>query len=370
MKKNKIYLLTIIFTVTFFVSCEDSTEDQVEQTFDRSLVLLNWSDNIITPSYEAFQEKLGKLKTSVDKFKSNVTQENLDLVRSEWLNAYKAWQHVEMFNIGKAEEIYYSSKMNVYPANISRIKSNIDSEQYDFNNANNNPAQGFPALDYLLYGGISDGSKVIDRFLSQDGNKYLSYLENCVNQMTSLTKTVVDDWKANKGDFINSTENTATSSINMLTNDFIFYYEKGFRANKLGIPAGIFSSKTIPENVEGYYNGKISKILALEALNAVHDFFVGKSFDKSKTKESFKYILNTLDTKKGEENLGEVIESKLLEAKSKVEALDESFANQINSDKVKFLETYDAIQKVVVLLKVDMLQALNINVDYTDADGD
>ena len=127
MKKNKIYLLTIIFTVTFFVSCEDSTEDQVEQTFDRSLVLLNWSDNIITPSYEAFQEKLGKLKTSVDKFKSNVTQENLDLVRSEWLNAYKAWQHVEMFNIGKAEEIYYSSKMNVYPANISRIKSNIDS---------------------------------------------------------------------------------------------------------------------------------------------------------------------------------------------------------------------------------------------------
>ena len=158
MKKNKIYLLTIIFIVTFFVSCEDSTEDQVEQTFDRSLVLLNWSDNIITPSYEAFQEKLGKLKISVDKFKSNVTQENLDLVRSEWLNAYKAWQHVEMFNIGKAEEIYYSSKMNVYPANISRIKSNIDSEQYNLDNANNNSAQGFPALDYLLYGGISDGS--------------------------------------------------------------------------------------------------------------------------------------------------------------------------------------------------------------------
>ena len=59
-----------------------------------------------------------------------------------------------------------------------------------------------------------------------------------------------------------------------------------------------------------------------------------------------------------------------MEAKSKVEALDESFANQITADKVKFLETYDAIQKVVVLLKVDMLQALNINVDYTDADGD
>ena len=31
---------------------------------------------------------------------------------------------------------------------------------------------------------------------------------------------------------------------------------------------------------------------------------------------------------------------------------------------------YDAIQKTVVLLKVDMLQKLNISVDYADADGD
>ena len=34
------------------------------------------------------------------------------------------------------------------------------------------------------------------------------------------------------------------------------------------------------------------------------------------------------------------------------------------------LVTYDAIQSVVVLFKVDMLQAISINVDYTDADGD
>jgi hypothetical protein len=31
---------------------------------------------------------------------------------------------------------------------------------------------------------------------------------------------------------------------------------------------------------------------------------------------------------------------------------------------------FDAVQEVVVLLKVDMLQLLNINVDYVDADGD
>ena len=34
------------------------------------------------------------------------------------------------------------------------------------------------------------------------------------------------------------------------------------------------------------------------------------------------------------------------------------------------LQTYDELQKNVVNMKVDMLQALNIRVDYVDADGD
>ena len=57
-------------------------------------------------------------------------------------------------------------------------------------------------------------------------------------------------------------------------------------------------------------------------------------------------------------------------AKQKLSDLDENFVNQIGSDNLKFLITYDAIQEVVVLLKVDMLQLLSINVDYIDADGD
>ena len=31
---------------------------------------------------------------------------------------------------------------------------------------------------------------------------------------------------------------------------------------------------------------------------------------------------------------------------------------------------YDELQKAVVLLKVDMLQAFSVNIDYVDADGD
>lgn len=33
-------------------------------------------------------------------------------------------------------------------------------------------------------------------------------------------------------------------------------------------------------------------------------------------------------------------------------------------------QAYDALQMAVVYLKVDMVQAFNISVDYVDADGD
>ena len=54
----------------------------------------------------------------------------------------------------------------------------------------------------------------------------------------------------------------------------------------------------------------------------------------------------------------------------KVSGLTNSFYQQVNTDNTQMTLTYDELQKVVILLKVDMLQAMNINVDYVDADGD
>ena len=53
-----------------------------------------------------------------------------------------------------------------------------------------------------------------------------------------------------------------------------------------------------------------------------------------------------------------------------LDELNDDFTIQLDENKIKMLEVYDKIQAAVVLMKVDMLQALNINVDYVDADGD
>jgi len=51
-------------------------------------------------------------------------------------------------------------------------------------------------------------------------------------------------------------------------------------------------------------------------------------------------------------------------------ALSDDFGQQVLEDNTKMTDLYDELNKVVVLLKVDMMQALNIKITYVDADGD
>ena len=70
------------------------------------------------------------------------------------------------------------------------------------------------------------------------------------------------------------------------------------------------------------------------------------------------------------EDLAAFISTQFNMVRSESNGLSEDFFQQVESDNSKMLMTYDELQKNVVLMKVDMFQALNIRVDFVDADGD
>ncbi|WP_298487706.1 imelysin family protein [uncultured Maribacter sp.] len=362
---KKFFLVAVIFLFyTCSSSSDDSPEKKKEDSFDREAVLVNVADNIIIPALEDLSQKLVALKTNKDAFIATPDQTNLDALRSSWLSAYEVWQHVEMFNIGKAEEILYSFQMNIYPVSITDVEANIDSGSYDLTHVNNNDAVGFPAVDYLLYGVAADDAAILVKY---EDVKYKNYLSDVVNQMDALTDEVINDWTTSYRDtFISSTSNTASSAYNKLVNDFIFYYEKGLRANKVGTPAGNFSANPLPDRVEAFYNNEVSKTLTLEALTAAENFFNGNAYNSSSTGESYVTHLKSLDNSA----LESLINTQFSGAREKINELENSFSNQINTDNTKMTQAYDALQLNVVSLKVDMLQAFNVSVDYVDADGD
>jgi len=364
----------ILSFLLVFVACnsDDDGSPSSSDNFDRQTLLVNWSENIIIPVYEDLQTELSELQTAAKDFNDSSNVSTLNALREEWLEAYKVFQYAEMFNIGKAEELNYQFLMNVYPTNTNDIENNIASGNYDLSIPNNNDAVGFPALDYLLHG-LGETDAEILSFYNSDANaaNRKKYLKDLVDLMNSLTSDILSDWKNNfKTEFIERFGNTTTGSVNLMTNDFIFYYEKLFRANKIGIPAGVFSSTPLPDRVEALYRKEVSKELANEAFKAIRNFFNGVSYLDQSNGTGYDDYLNFLNTIRDGENLSTVINNQFNSAQIKINGLDNNFYFQVKNDNTAMLETYDEIQKAVVLLKVDMLQAFDINVDFVDADGD
>lgn len=350
-----------------------ATEGTDPDTFDREAMLAHWADRIIVPAYQAYAGKLAELQTATTSFTEAPDETLLATLRIAWLDAYRGWQPVAMFEIGKAEALNLRNFTNIYPANATEIEENIRKENYTLDMPSKNDEQGFPALDYLLYGIADTDAAILARY--QDASRgvaYRTYLTEVVNRMVGLTTQVVTDWKGSYRDtFAREAGSSATGSFNKLVNDYLFYYEKALRAGKIGIPAGVFSSKPLPETVEGYYAG-VSKVLFMDGLDATQHFFNGRSFGQDANGPGLASYLDYLNTvKEGEkENLVGRINSQFDEARNIASGLNDNFAEQIATDNQALLSTYDALQKNVVLMKVDMFQALNVRVDFVDADGD
>ena len=131
----------------------------------------------------------------------------------------------------------------------------------------------------------------------------------------------------------------------------------------------MYSNSTLPQNVEAKFASNLSKRLSLSSLSSIEKFFKGESFISSNINgESISSHLLYLDAT----NQVLIDEILIVIEKSRVSIsnLDDDFAFQVINDNYKMLETFDVIQECVPLMKVDMMSALNISVDYVDADGD
>jgi len=85
---------------------------------------------------------------------------------------------------------------------------------------------------------------------------------------------------------------------------------------------------------------------------------------------SLSEYLSYIQTLTSGANISSAIEAAIDNAIEVSNGLDDDFYIQVEEDNSKMLATYDALQEVTVLMKTDMLSALNVSVDYVDADGD
>ncbi len=325
-------------------------------SFDRKAMLEDWGNDVIVPAYEASSAASVQLTTAAFDFAAAPTGEKLGGLRADFQAAYLSWQALSPFLMGRAEEINLRFRANTYPTNTEMIEQNIATEDFNLELPSQTVAQGFPALDYLLY---VDTDELLAT--GPAANARREYIATLTVTLRDLINTAKEEWTS---DFITAYAlndgNSATASVDRTVNDYIFYYEKFLRAGKVGIPAGVFSDMPLANRAEALYSGH-SKSLMLASLSSLEDFFNDRGLAE---------YLNTLNVMRDGELLSSKISNQFTAVRTAAENVGTDLSAQVTDDNVRMLTLYDEMQRLVVLLKVDMLQALSINVDYVDADGD
>ena len=371
MKKTALFVALL----TLIIACSSDGSDGTgsNDNFDRTALLTNWADNIIIPGYEDYQSKVDVLQTAAADFNTNPTEPNLQALRISWLAAYKSYQKVTAFYIGKAMDINLKEATNTYPADAAGIEANIASGTYNLNLFSQFSRQGFPTLDYLINGLGTTDAEIVGFYASHaNAANYRQYLTDVTNKLKTNIDLVVNDWNGTyRTTYIAGTGTAVSSSVNKTTNLFVKNLEKDIRTGKIGIPAGLFSGgTTFPDKVEGYYKNDISKELFNISIQAAQDFFNGKDFNSTATGPSLKSYLDHINAVRNGQNLSEIINNQFATIYTTNATLNDSFSQQINTDNPKMIAAYNTLQQNVIYVKLDMMQALNIPIDYVDGDGD
>lgn len=370
MKKTVfLFLATLVM-----MSCgsDDGGKSVAPDNFDRGAMLTNWADNIIIPSFEAFAAETQSLEEATRDFTANPSESTLASLRDAYREAYLQYQNVAMFEMGEAETINYHAFMNIYPTAVTAIQTSIETNDYNLELLSSRDQQGFPAVDFLLNGIAETDAEIVAHYTTNaNATTYKQYLTDVVTRIDSLTNVVLEDWKTGYRDtFVANTSSSSTGSVDKFTNDFVMYFEMDLRSGKIGDPAGRFTGNPAPELAEAYYSNAFSKQLYLKALEAFQNFFNGKHFNGTQTGASYKQYLEYLNSIREGEDIAAMINAQLENVLQQANSLNADLAEQVRTDNSLMLGAFDELQKVVVLLKTDMLQALDISVDYVDTDGD
>ena len=350
------YLFFLLLPLLTYSACTDPAggddDGPMLPSFDRRGMLTDWADEAIIPAHTDFNTEVEALVAANEAFTVAPDVGTLSNLQAAFKSAYLSFQRLDPFILGKGEEIRLRELLNTYPANVDLIRENIASGNANLELPSNTSAQGFPALEFILH---AEG----DQLIAEEA--YRTYATTLIARMGVLNETVLTDWNGTSRDlFIQNDGSSATASIDRTVNDYIFHYEKFLRAGKVGIPAGVFSDAPLADRTEALYAG-YSKELFLEAFSASSSFF---------SNQGLKEYLDVLGVSRDGELLSNQIKAQFAAIVAASAGLSNSYAEQVAADNGQMLRLYDEMQKLVVLLKVDMVQALSINIDYVDADGD
>jgi len=346
--------------ILFLFSCNESSNNNDDDVLNRKQMLSDYADYYIIPKFEQLYNDLDLLESNLIEINSTEDISKIDEFKNQFLVSYKSWQYVAFLNFGPAESNSLNNICNIYPVNINKINSNIESGNYNLLSAINTDAIGFPALDYLLF------ADDLNEEFNFDNANFKKYISDNIALMKSRVDVCLKDWKGNyKISFKDNDGKSVGSGLSMIVNSINRYWEKDLRDGKLGIPIGVRSNGVVlKEKSEAYYSDYSLELLKA-SIKGFSEFYINSDQGLS----LFDYLYNRRN-EYGDGKLHQTIKSNFENILIRVESLQGSLSQNIDQNNQELLSIYQEFQKQIVYLKVDMPSILGVSITYQDNDGD
>lgn len=373
--KNTVFIfIGVLILASSFFSCKEKKEEEVtpEVSFDKSGMLANIGDNLIVPSYAKLKISFDLMQLSADQFFANPTLSSLTDLQTVFLQTYTDYQWCSTFEFGPAENEIIRANFNTFPCDTIQINSKITTGDLSLSAASDLDAKGFPAIDFLLFSNQNNNTALTRFTIGSYSSNAKNYLAALINELKLKTDAVNTSWAVNGGNygstFKGNTGSDVGGSIGMLVNQLNYDFEL-LKNAKIGIPLGKKTFGTpIPEKVEAFYSTQ-SLVLVTEHLKSIENIYLGRNSQNADGLGLDDYLAHA----KAQHSLGllnDVIKNQFALAKTKLAAIPGTLSQTVVSNAAIVDAAYAELQKLVVLLKVDVPSALGILITYQDNDGD
>jgi hypothetical protein len=353
----------ILFIFIFFIviACKEKDNDIKNDNFDRTLMLTNYAENYIIPNYQQFYNSIIALEESFLSVKNNDDIENIEKLKSIFKETYLKWQRIAFLSFGPGEFNSLLPLLNSFPTSTIKIKSNIETGQYNLFSAGNTDAISFPALDFLFF---SEEEEIYERYNNSNYKKYVADLINLIKERTDKT---LSEWQNYKVNFAENNGNSIGSSLSSIVNSINMYWEKDLRDGKLGIPIGIRTNGVYQiSRLEGIYSG-MSLELLIESVDAYINFY---SNGEANNYLGLYDLVHSRRNSYGDGTLHQKLLENFKNIKTRLSQINGTLEYNISNNHSELLSIYQDIQRQIVFLKVDMPAILGVSITYQDNDGD
>lgn len=361
--KKLAYIFIILFSV-IVLSCNKSTESE-DDNVDRAAILDNLG-NIILENYSQLKIDADSLNIYADSFQTNTTEQDLLKLRSAFVKTYKTFQTVQFLNFGKAEELNIVDAFNLYPEDTTIILNAIQSNSYSIQTISNK-AKGLQALDYLLYAVRDYSTTDLVNWYNNTPNAKL-YLKSITTEIKRISDLIYNDWNNQYlTTFKESQGIDQSSSFFLMTNALVSNFEAKGRSAKVGIPLGYVGTSegtTLQLELIEARHSNLSIELMKVYVDAIEKILNGKNG------LGYDDYLNTIGAEYNGTPLSNIINTQMATLKTKINVLEEPYADEIVNDRQKVKEVFQAFQQLVITFKVDVASAMSIDLIYQDTDGD